>query len=155
MTNAAARQTDNSFDAFSFLAKFAPLIFLLLLMAVFAIMEPRFLSSVNLFNVMRQVSITGLLAIENTTVYGLHTMTGRTGSIAFNIADIPAREVSAELDRRDNIAVRGGVHCAPMLHKIIGTGERGAVRASPSSWNTNAEIDAFLEATARIAAVGV
>ena len=68
MTNAFARQTDNSFDAFSFLAKFAPLIFLLLLMAIFAIMEPRFLSSVNLFNVMRQVSITGLLAIGMTFV---------------------------------------------------------------------------------------
>lgn len=85
----------------------------------------------------------------------LHTMTGRTGSIAFNIADIPARQVAAELDARNNIAVRGGVHCAPMLHTIIGTGERGAVRASPSSWNTNAEIDTFLEATARIASVGV
>jgi inositol transport system permease protein len=68
MSDAAARPADKSFDAFSFLAKFAPLIFLLLLMLVFAIMEPRFLSSVNLFNVMRQVSITGLLAIGMTFV---------------------------------------------------------------------------------------
>ena len=68
MTDAVARQTDRSFDAFSFLARFAPLIFLLLLMAIFAIMEPRFLSSVNLFNVMRQVSIVGLLAIGMTFV---------------------------------------------------------------------------------------
>ena len=68
MTDATARPTDKSFDAFSFLARFAPLIFLLLLMAVFAIMEPRFLSSINLFNVMRQVSITGLLAIGMTFV---------------------------------------------------------------------------------------
>jgi ribose/xylose/arabinose/galactoside ABC-type transport system permease subunit len=37
-------------------------------MTVFAILEPRFLSSVNLFNVMRQVSITGLLAIGMTFV---------------------------------------------------------------------------------------
>jgi inositol transport system permease protein len=68
MTNSVVKPGDNSFDAFSFLAKFAPLIFLLLLMLVFAIMEPRFLSSVNLFNVMRQVSITGLLAIGMTFV---------------------------------------------------------------------------------------
>jgi inositol transport system permease protein len=61
-------KTDHSFDAFGFIARFAPLIFLLVLMAVFAIMEPRFLSSVNLFNVMRQVSITGLLAIGMTFV---------------------------------------------------------------------------------------
>ena len=56
------------FDAFGFLARFAPLIFLLVLMAVFAIAEPRFLSSVNLFNVMRQVSIVGLLALGMTFV---------------------------------------------------------------------------------------
>ncbi|WP_421695965.1 ABC transporter permease [Aestuariivirga sp.] len=68
MTDATARKTDRNFDAFSFLARFAPLIFLLLLMAAFTILEPRFLSSVNLFNVMRQVSITGLLAIGMTFV---------------------------------------------------------------------------------------
>ena len=55
-------------DVFVILARFAPLIFLVALMAVFAIAEPRFLSSVNLFNVMRQVSIVGLLAIGMTFV---------------------------------------------------------------------------------------
>ena len=68
MAEAVARESDKGFDAFSFLARFAPLIFLLLLMAVFAILEPRFLSSINLFNVMRQVSIVGLLAIGMTFV---------------------------------------------------------------------------------------
>src|SRR5438552_3536709 len=69
MTHAnAAKPQERHFDAFSFLARFAPLIFLLLLMLVFAIIEPRFLSSINLFNVMRQVSITGLLAIGMTFV---------------------------------------------------------------------------------------
>src|ERR1700690_3645535 len=55
-------------DVFGLFARFAPTIFLLLLMAMFAIPEPRFLSSINLFNVMRQVSITGLLAIGMTFV---------------------------------------------------------------------------------------
>ncbi|MBZ9937627.1 ABC transporter permease [Mesorhizobium sp. BR1-1-16] len=57
-----------SVDLFGFLARFAPLIFLVVLMAVFAVLEPRFMSSINLFNVMRQVSITGLLAIGMTFV---------------------------------------------------------------------------------------
>ena len=47
---------------------FAPVIFLLALMIVFAVLEPRFVSSVNLFNVMRQISITGLVAIGMTFV---------------------------------------------------------------------------------------
>ncbi len=55
-------------DVFGLLARFAPLIFLLVLMAVFALLEPRFLSPLNLFNVMRQVSIYGLLAIGMTFV---------------------------------------------------------------------------------------
>lgn len=55
-------------DMFGLLARFAPLIFLVVLMAVFAVMEPRFLSSVNLFNVMRQVSIVGLLAVGMTFI---------------------------------------------------------------------------------------
>jgi inositol transport system permease protein len=68
MTDTASKPIGQGFDAFSFLARFAPLIFLLVLMGVFAVMEPRFLSSINLFNVMRQVSITGLLAIGMTFV---------------------------------------------------------------------------------------
>ena len=68
MATITEKERGQGLDVFSFLARFAPLIFLLLLMAVFAIMEPRFLSSINLFNVMRQVSITGLLAIGMTFV---------------------------------------------------------------------------------------
>jgi len=67
-TEAVPGDPGKGFDGFSLLARFAPLIFLLLLMAVFAILEPRFVSSINLFNVMRQVSITGLLAIGMTFV---------------------------------------------------------------------------------------
>jgi ribose/xylose/arabinose/galactoside ABC-type transport system permease subunit len=47
---------------------FAPLVFLLALMAIFAILEPRFLDATNLFNVMRQISITGLIALGMTFV---------------------------------------------------------------------------------------
>jgi ribose/xylose/arabinose/galactoside ABC-type transport system permease subunit len=47
---------------------FAPVIFLIVLMIAFALIEPRFLSSINLLNVMRQISITGLIAIGMTFV---------------------------------------------------------------------------------------
>jgi inositol transport system permease protein len=67
MAERGAQET-RDVDVFGLLARFAPLIFLLVLMAVFAILEPRFLSPLNLFNVMRQVSIFGLLAIGMTFV---------------------------------------------------------------------------------------
>ena len=63
----AGRQAGRS-DALGVLARFAPLIFLVVLMAVFAAVEPRFLNPINLFNVMRQVSIIGLLAVGMTFV---------------------------------------------------------------------------------------
>ncbi|SHG53854.1 monosaccharide ABC transporter membrane protein, CUT2 family (TC 3.A.1.2.-) [Kaistia soli DSM 19436] len=55
-------------NALAFLARFAPLIFLLLLMALFTFLAPRFLSSLNLFNVLRQVSIFGIVAVGMTFV---------------------------------------------------------------------------------------
>jgi inositol transport system permease protein len=64
----AAQTDDKGLDFFGFVAKFAPLIFLITLMVLFALLQPRFLSSINLFNVMRQVSITGLMAIGMTFV---------------------------------------------------------------------------------------
>ena len=67
-SKALTQSEDRGFDFFGFVAKFAPLIFLVALMALFAALEPRFLSSINLFNVMRQISITGVLAIGMTFV---------------------------------------------------------------------------------------
>jgi len=55
-------------DVIGYLARFAPLIFLIILMAGFAISEPRFLTPLNLFNILRQVSIYGLLAVGMTFV---------------------------------------------------------------------------------------
>ena len=55
-------------DAFGLFARFAPLIFLVVLMAVFWALNPRFVLPLNLFNIMLQVSIYGLLAIGMTFV---------------------------------------------------------------------------------------
>jgi ribose/xylose/arabinose/galactoside ABC-type transport system permease subunit len=55
-------------DIIDWISKLAPLIFLVVLFILFGILEPRFLSPLNLFNVMRQVSITGLIAIGMTFV---------------------------------------------------------------------------------------
>jgi ribose transport system permease protein/inositol transport system permease protein len=63
-----APRTRQGFDALQFAAKYAAPIFLILLVVVFATLEPRFLHPLNLFNVLRQVSIAGLIAIGMTFV---------------------------------------------------------------------------------------
>lgn len=65
------------------LSKFAPLLFLLVLMLVFSVAEPRFLSPLNLFNVMRQISITGLIALGMTFVI-------LTGGIDLSVGSVVA-----------------------------------------------------------------
>ncbi|MBR5091401.1 MAG: aminotransferase class V-fold PLP-dependent enzyme [Ruminiclostridium sp.] len=70
--------------------------------------------------------------------------------IPFNIGDIPAEEVSEMLSRA-GFALRGGFHCAFPAHNKIGTSEQGAVRFSPSVFNTVSEVNALIRAAARIA----
>lgn len=57
-----------SLNVFGLLKRFGPLLFLVVLMAVFTAMNPNFLNPINLFNVLRQISITGLIALGMTFV---------------------------------------------------------------------------------------
>jgi len=54
--------------AFALLGRVAPLVFLLVLVVIFTVLQPRFLSSLNLFNILRQVSIYGIIAVGMTFV---------------------------------------------------------------------------------------
>ena len=56
------------FDLVEFLARYAAFIFLIALVAIFALLQPNFLNPFNLLNVARQVSISGLIAIGMTFV---------------------------------------------------------------------------------------
>jgi inositol transport system permease protein len=66
--NAPTTRQAQSFNFINILSRFAPVIFLAVLMIVFAIIEPNFLRINNLLQVARQVSITGLIAIGMTFV---------------------------------------------------------------------------------------
>ena len=61
---------------------------------------------------------------------------------------LPAAELRAV---KYNIAVRTGLHCAPLVHKQLGTLERdGGVRFSIGAFNTEQEIDMAVAAIAGI-----
>jgi ribose transport system permease protein/inositol transport system permease protein len=61
-------QPARGFDAIAFAAKYAAPIFLIALVIGFALLEPRFLHPLNIMNVLRQVSISGLIAVGMTFV---------------------------------------------------------------------------------------
>ena len=87
----------------------------------------------------------GLAAMEGITLYSPAREAERAGIVCFNVADLSSSQVSDALAQRD-IAVRGGLHCAPGAHRVLGTLRRGAVRASVGHANTFEEVDQFLEA---------
>src|SRR5688572_32796161 len=80
------------------LSRHAPAVCLVLLMAIFAILEPSFLSSRNLFNVMRQISIEGLIAIGMTFVIltaGIDLSVGSLVAVAGLVAAMIAKGSTA------------------------------------------------------------
>ncbi len=87
----------------------------------------------------------GLAAMDGITLYSPAQEAGRAGIVCFNVGDLPSAQVADALARRD-IAVRGGLHCAPEAHRFLGTLLRGAVRASIGHANTFEEVERFLQA---------
>lgn len=92
----------------------------------------------------------GVKNIDGVTVYGDFTK-DKTAIVALNIRDYESGEVSYELSQGYGIATRPGAHCAPRMHKALGTAEVGAVRFSFSFYNTEEEIDEAVRAVAELA----
>lgn len=92
----------------------------------------------------------GVKNIEGVAVYGDFTK-DKTAIVALNIRDYESGEVSYELSQGYGIATRPGAHCAPRMHKALGTTEVGAVRFSFSFYNTEEEIDEAVRAVAELA----
>ena len=84
--------------------------------------------------------------LPEVTVYGVFSAPVRAPIVTLNIGDLDSAQVSDELAERFDIATRPGAHCAPRLHRALGTEDQGAVRFSWSCFNTEAETDAAAEA---------
>lgn len=94
----------------------------------------------------------GVKDIENVTVYGDFDTMDRCAIVTLNIGDYDSSEVSDELLTGYGISTRSGGHCAPLMHKALGTVGQGAVRFSFSHYNTDEEVDAAVKAVRELAA---
>ncbi|MBO5712990.1 MAG: aminotransferase class V-fold PLP-dependent enzyme [Clostridia bacterium] len=72
------------------------------------------------------------------------------GIVAFKVNGISSSEIAETLSSTYNIAVRGGFHCAPLMHTYLKTDEDGLVRASISPNNTRRELNALIVAINKI-----
>ena len=89
--------------------------------------------------------------IPGITVYGDFSTPNRCAIVALNVLGYDSGEVSDALSETYGIATRPGAHCAPLMHKTLGTVEQGAVRFSFSHYNTMEEIKIAVSALRELA----
>ena len=95
--------------------------------------------------------IRGVREIPGVILYGDLDAPVRTAVVSLNLRGEDAGAVADALYDRYGICVRAGAHCAPLMHRALGTQEQGAVRFSFSYFNTEAEVDAGIEALRALA----
>ena len=93
----------------------------------------------------------GVKDIPGVKIYGDYSQKERCAIVTLNIGDYDSSEVSDELLTEYGISTRPGGHCAPLMHKALGTVEQGAVRFSFSHYNTEEEVDAAVRAIHELA----
>lgn len=92
--------------------------------------------------------------IDNIKIYGDFNNYLRAPIVSLNIGNYDSSIVSEELWNTYKIATRPGAHCAPLLHKALGTQNQGAVRFSFSYFNTEKEISCAIEALKELTKLG-
>lgn len=97
----------------------------------------------------------GIKDIKGIKIYG-HFMeknikVDRIPILTLNINDIDSGDICSILDEEYNIVTRAGGHCAPLMHKALGTEKQGSVRFSFSYFNTEKEVEKAIFALKKIA----
>lgn len=90
--------------------------------------------------------VDGVRKIDGITLYGDFSSDLRAPIVSLNLRDFGSDEVSDLLSEDFKIATRPGAHCAPLMHRALGTQDQGAVRFSFSSFNTEEEVDEAIRA---------
>lgn len=94
----------------------------------------------------------GFTKIDGVITYCCDTLDNHISTVTINIAGMDAGDVGIMLDVDFNIATRTGLHCAPLVHQQLGIDKiHGGVRFGIGAFNTEAHIDAAIEAITQIA----
>ena len=94
--------------------------------------------------------IIGLRKNPKIKIYGPESIEHRISVVPVNIDGMDSSEVANILDTEYDIAVRPGLHCAPLAHKAIGTENLGAVRFGVGPFNKETDIIAAVDALNKI-----
>lgn len=84
------------------------------------------------------------------TIYGSTRTEPHLPTAAFNIAGEDAGRVADHLWMQEQIAVRAGGHCAPLMHRHYNTENGGSIRVSFSHGNSKEQVDKLLQILRKI-----
>lgn len=90
--------------------------------------------------------LAGVREIPGIKLYGAFDQPARSAIVSLNVGDIDSAEISDALMQGWGIATRPGAHCAPLMHRALGTERQGVVRFSFGYFNTAEEVDTAIEA---------
>jgi len=97
---------------------------------------------------------TGIQNIGNVITYCAEGTENHNPVLSFNIKGFDSGDVGMMLDVDYNIACRTGLHCAPLVHEVLGTDKiHGSVRLSLGAFTTEKDVETAIEAVAEIAAI--
>ena len=88
----------------------------------------------------------GVREISGIKLYGAFDQPARSAIVSLNVGDIDSAEISDALMQGWGIATRPGAHCAPLMHRALGTERQGVVRFSFGYFNTDEEVDTAIDA---------
>ena len=90
--------------------------------------------------------LAGVRKIPEIKLYGAFDQPTRSAIVSLNVGDIDSAEISDALMQGWGIATRPGAHCAPLMHRALGTERQGVVRFSFGYFNTDEEVDTAIDA---------
>jgi selenocysteine lyase/cysteine desulfurase len=97
----------------------------------------------------------GFSHVDGVKLLGPTADTPRVPLVSIVVGGYDPQEAASILDSAYRVQVRSGLHCAPEMHRALGTERGGTLRFSIGPFNTLEDIDVAVKAVAEIGAASI
>jgi len=99
-----------------------------------------------------QMLLDGLKSIDGISLQGPIDFDSRIGVFSIRVNQFDCHDLSSILDSNWRIQTRSGLHCAPLVHRALGTEPaHGTLRLSVGLFNTSTQIEKTIDALTQLA----
>lgn len=93
----------------------------------------------------------GLSSLAGVSLYGPEPKHACVDVLSFNVEGLDPHEVTLVLENLAQLQLRAGLHCAPRMHRTLGTASRGgAIRASLGPFSTHEHVSVLIDAVGQL-----